>query len=191
MLSISLHPLLNPSPRLSSLPLSSLLILQNILNSMSRRHMPSPLDALPGRQPFLPLLQVRKLLNIHPSPPRRSHPPPMRNIRQRDMVTDQESALRGLQMRVQHPVQPARLVGVPRHAVLDALRRVPREVVRLALHGADAGVLEVQPADHLVVLAGVGREGDLVLCVVLLGEVGEDAAGFEEADLLPVGEGVC
>jgi hypothetical protein len=68
---------------------------------------------------------------------------------------------------------------------------VADEVIRLALHGSDAGILEVQPADGLVVFAGALGVGDLVVLVVLLGQVGEDAAGLEEPDLLAVCEGVC
>lgn len=64
------------------------------------------------------------------------------------------------------------------------------EVVRLALHGPDTGVLEVEPAVLFIVFAGALRVGDLVVFVVLFRQVGEDAAGFEEADLGSVSEGV-
>jgi hypothetical protein len=67
---------------------------------------------------------------------------------------------------------------------------VAHEMVRLALHGSDAGVLEVQPADCLVVFAGAPGIGDFVVLVVLLGQIGEDAAGLKEPDLLAVGEGI-
>lgn len=64
------------------------------------------------------------------------------------------------------------------------------EVVRLALHGPDTGVLEVEPAVLFVVFAGSLGVGDLVVFVVLFRQVGEDAAGFEKPDLGPIREGV-
>ena len=94
-------------------------------------------------------------------------------------------------MLVEHAVEAARLVDVAGDAVGDVFGGVAREVVCLPLHGADARVHEVQPVVGFVVFAGALRVGDFVGGVVLLDEVLQDAAGFEEADLLPVGEGVC
>jgi hypothetical protein len=63
-------------------------------------------------------------------------------------------------------------------------------VVRLPLHGSYAGVLEIQPADCLVVLPGATRVGDLVVFIILLSEVGKDTTGLEKTDFLPVGKSV-
>ncbi len=94
-------------------------------------------------------------------------------------------------MRVEHAVQAARFVLVARDAVGDFLGGVAEEVVRLALHGADARVEEEEPVVDFVGLARAGRVADFVVdAVVLLDEVLHDGAGFEEADRAAVGEGV-
>ena len=149
------------------------------------------LNPLPLRHPLLPSLQMRKLLNIHPGPSSRSNPPPVRDIRNRRMPADEVPGLRRRQVLVEHAVEPARFVDVAVDTVGDVFGGVAREVVRLALHGAHAGVHEVEPVVGLVVLAGALRVGDFVGGVVLLDEVLQDAAGFEEADFLAVWEGVC
>lgn len=91
-------------------------------------------------------------------------------------------------MLVQHAVQSPRLVDISGHAVLDLLRRIAYKVVRLTLHRAQAGVLPEQPIVHLVLLAATLGETDLVLGIILLGQVGEDATPFEQANLLAIGE---
>lgn len=63
-------------------------------------------------------------------------------------------------------------------------------MVSLPLHGPHARVLEEEPVVDFVGFAGSAWVRDLVVLVVLLGEVLEDAAGFEEADLSAVCEGV-
>ena len=63
-------------------------------------------------------------------------------------------------------------------------------MVRLALHRSYAGILVEEPIVDFVGFAGAARVRDLVVRIVLLGEVLEDGAGFEDADLLAVGEGV-
>lgn len=94
-------------------------------------------------------------------------------------------------MLVEDAVQAARFVLVPRDAVFDLLGRVAEEVVRLPLHGADAGVQEEEPVVDFVALARAGRVADFVTdAVVLLDEVLHDGARFEEADRLTVGKGV-
>lgn len=106
------------------------------------------------------------------------------------MVADQIPRLGLGKVLIKDTVQTAGLVDVSVHTVLDVLRSIPREVVGLTLHGTDARVLEEQPVVHLVVFAAALGEGDLVVGVVLLRKVLEDAAGFEEADLLAIGESV-
>lgn len=69
------------------------------------------------------------------------------------------------------------------------LWRIAREMICLALHRPHAGVLVKQPVINCVGLGCTLRVGDLVVFVVLLDEVLQDAAGFEEVDGLVV-EGV-
>lgn len=131
---------------------------------------------------------MRELIYINTRPSGGRHSAPVRDIGNRDIIINQVSGLGLGEVLVKDSVEPARLINVPVHAVLNALRRVPHEVVRLALHGADAGVLEEEPVVHLIVLARALRKGDLVLRVVLLCHVLEDAARLKQADLLPIAE---
>lgn len=94
-------------------------------------------------------------------------------------------------MLVQHAIQPASLILIPRDAVRDLLGRVAMEMVGLSLHGSDAGIEEEKPVVDFIRLATTGWIGDLVLgLVVLLDEILHDAAGFEESNAFAVGEGV-
>ena len=190
MLRISLHALLDPGPRLSGQLLSSRLILNEFLDSMRRRHMTALLDALTSSHALLPSLQMRELLDVHAGPARGSNPTPVRDISNADVVADQIAGLGGGKVLVQHAVQTTGLVDITVDAVLDALGRIAGEVVGLALHGTNTGILEVQPAVHLVILTRTSRVGDLVVLVVLFHQVGENAAGLEDADLLAISEGV-
>ena len=94
-------------------------------------------------------------------------------------------------MLVEHAVQAPGLVLVPGDAVRDLLGCVAEEVVRLTLHGPDAGVLEEEPIVYFIALARAGWVADFVVdAVVLLNEILQDRAGFEEADHLAIGKGV-
>ncbi len=93
-------------------------------------------------------------------------------------------------MLVEHAVQPPCLVDIAIHAVLNPLRGVAHKVIGLALHRAQAGVLEEEPVGHLVVFTRARGKADTVVTVVLLDQILEDAAGLEDADRLAVGEGV-
>ena len=78
-------------------------------------------------------------------------------------------------MLVQDAVQAASLVLVTGNAVFDFLGGVAKKVVRLALHGSDASVLEEEPVVHFVALARAGWVADFVVdAVVLLDEVLHD-----------------
>lgn len=182
---------MNPGPSLGSILLHSLLILQEILDGMPTRDVSPFLNTLSLCHSILPRLKIGKLININPGPASGSHPAPMRDIRNRHMISNQIPGLRAREMVIQHAIQPSGLVYVPFHPVLDTLGGIAREMVRLALHRAHAGVHEIQPVVHLVVFAGALREGDLVIIVVLFDEISQDPAGLEEADLLAVREGVC
>lgn len=114
----------------------------------------------------------------------------MRDIGNGNMVADNVSGLGLSEVLVQDTVQATALIDVSVHAILNALGSVPREVVSLALHGADAGVLEEEPVVHLVVFAGTPGERDLVLGIILFDQILQDATRLEKADLLAVAESV-
>ena len=116
------------------------LLLAHLLHPMRTRHMPSPLHPRPRQHPLLPLLQMRELIDVDAGPCGRGDPAPVRNVSYRALVTYQVSGRGGGEMRVQDPVQAAGFVLVPRDAVVDLFGGVAEEVVRLALHGSDAGV---------------------------------------------------
>src|SRR3990167_8405815 len=87
------------------------------------------------------------------------------------------------QLLVHHAIEPPGFVGVAVDGVLDLLRRIQAEVVRLAQHRAHASHLEHQPLQHLELravrlrqeLAGPGRE------------VEQDGPRLEQADGLAIG----
>ena len=93
-------------------------------------------------------------------------------------------------MLIQHPIQPPRLILVPINPILDLLRRIAREMVRLALHRSHTGVHKEEPVGDFDRLPGAFGVAELVLFVVAGDEVLHYAAGFEEADELAVCEGV-
>jgi hypothetical protein len=72
-----------------------------------------------------------------------------------------------------------------------SLNEVSVEVVGLTLHRTEPGILEDDPIADFVLLSGAMRVGDLLILVVLFGEILEDAAGLEEGYLLSVAEGIC
>lgn len=170
--------------------LSLFLVLEDIPDGVAVRHMPTLLDSRPAQHALLPRLEMGELVEVDARPASGRHPPPVRDVRDGDVVADQVPGLGVGEVLVQDAVEASRLVDVAIDAVLDALGRVAVEVVRLALHGAHARVLEEQPVDHLVVLARAGRVRDLVVLVVLVDQVLQDASRLEDADLLAVCERV-
>ena len=101
--------------------------------------------------------------------------PPVRDVSYRTFVTYQVAGRGGREMFVEHAIQTSGLVLVTGDAVRDLLGCVAEEVVRLALHGANAGVLEEKPIVHFVTLARAGWVADFVVnVVVLLDEVLHD-----------------
>lgn len=64
-------------------------------------------------------------------------------------------------------------------------------MVGLTLHENKSRVLDENPIVDFVLFSGAVRIGDLVVFIVLLGEVLKDAARFEKEHLLPVSKGVC
>ena len=93
-------------------------------------------------------------------------------------------------MLVQDAVKAPRLVDIPLDPIFDLLRRVAHEVVRLALHGPDAAVLEEEPVINLIMFLCTAGIAVLVPRVVFGGQVLQDGAGFEEADRAAAVEGV-
>lgn len=82
-------------------------------------------------------------------------------------------------MLVKDIIEPSTLVHVPIDAVLDLLWRKSIEVIGLALHWAQSRILEEDPAVHFVLLSGAVGIRDLMVFIVLLRKVLEDAARFE------------
>lgn len=153
--------------------------------------MTSLLCALALGHTLLPRLQVRELINVNTRPACSSNPTPVGNISNGHMVANQVSRLGLCKVLVQDAVQSAGLIHVAVDTVLDLLWCITGEVVCLALHGANTGILEEEPVGHLVVFTGALGEGNLVVGVVLLHQILQDAAGLEQADRLAVGELVC
>lgn len=86
--------------------------------------------------------------------------------------------------------QPSSLIHVPLHPILDLLRRIAHEMVRLALHRPDSGVLKEEPVVSLVVFLRAADVADLVVFVVLVDQVLSDTAGLEHGDGPAAVEGV-
>ena len=96
---------------------------------------------------------MRELLDIDARPSSGRDPAPVRDIGYCAFVAYQVAGRRGREMFVEHAVQAAGFVLVARDAVVDFLGCVAEEMVRLALHGSDAGVQEEEPVVDLVALA--------------------------------------
>ncbi len=188
---VALHALHDPLARHLGILVNLALILQLLLDIQRFGHVTTSLHTGSLAQHLLPLLQGRELVDIHAGPTRPNDPSDRRDVGDGDVVAYDKPGLGRLEVLVQHAVQPSRLVDVPLHAIFDFLRRVADEMVCLALHGAQTRVLPEQPVVHLVVLARTFRVADFMVRVVLVGQVCEDAAGLEQADLLAIREGVC
>ncbi len=93
-----------------------------------------------------------------------------------------------LKMLVKDMIEPSSFVRVSVHCILYFLWRITIEVVGLTLHRTQSRILEEDPVVHLVVLSGALRIRDLVLSIILLCKVLEDAARFKQAYLLPIRE---
>src|SRR6185503_13826312 len=140
------------------------------------------LDAPPHRraleQLVAPALHVRELLDVHALALGRAQPRHGRHVGDRVLVASQ--VLRPLQLLVEDAVQAVGLVLVAVHGVLDLLRRVAEEVVRLAEHRADMAHLRHHPLHHLPALAQVLRQE----FACLRGEVEQHRARLGERERL-------
>ena len=187
ILFIRLH---DPPTMMLRILLHLLWIPQQLQNLTRLRHivpLPHPLifhHAVP------PPLQLLKVFDVHPRPTRPQDPSDMADIRRRDLLAHKIIRPGVLQMLLEHAVEASCFVDVALHPVLDLLRRIAHEVVRLPLHRADAAVLEEEPVVDFVVLLRAARVAEFALRVVFFGQVLKDGARFEEADGAAAVEGV-
>lgn len=94
-------------------------------------------------------------------------------------------------MFIEYFVEPSSFIEVSINAILYLLRRISVEVVGLTLHWAQSRILEENPIVHFVLFSGALRIRDFVVLIVLFSEILEDAARFEKAYLLAIGERIC
>src|SRR3954468_8683297 len=118
--------------------------LNGFLHGRTRRHLVAP------------ALHVRKVVDVHALALRRAQPRHGRHVGDRVLVAGEPLA--ALQLLVQHAVQAVGFVFVAVHRVLDLLRRVAEEVVRLAEHRADVAHLRHHPLHHQPALLHVLRQ---------------------------------
>ena len=182
---ILLHPLHHPrSMMLSELLLASLR-LHGLLQLEWLRHIQPSLyrgSCLDRLQPFAHRLKTRRLYSRPLGP---FHPRETRDIRDAKFPAHHPQPLALSLLRrqsiVQHAVQPLRLRLVSIDRVRDFLRRVPAEMVRLALHGPDAALEPYQPRQHFPVFGRVVGEGNCVRGIVFLAEIELHRGAFEHA----------
>src|SRR5262245_6565074 len=104
-----------------------------------------------------PALERRVLVDVHALALGRAQPRHDRHVGNRVLVARHVFAF--AQSLVHNPVEAIRFAPVAVHRVLDLLRRVAEEVVRLAEHRPDVAHLEHGPLHHLPALAQVlGQE---------------------------------
>src|SRR5687767_11316403 len=128
-----------------------------------------------------PLLERRKVVDVHALALGRAQPRHGRHVGDGVLVARQVLAFP--QSPIHDAVETIRFVLVAVHGVLDLLRRVAEEVVRLAEHRADVAHLEHGPLHHLPALAQVLRQE----LAGLRGEVEEHRTRFGERERLAVG----
>src|SRR6185503_3908774 len=183
------RPMPDPPPVIqATLPLSVLLCAKEHLRLLLAearglapalgQHLDAPLHRRALEQLVAPALHVRELLDVHALALGRAQPRHGRHVGDRVLVASQ--VLRPLQLLVEDAVQAVGLVLVPVHGVLDLLRRVAEEVVRLAEHRADMAHLRHHPLHHLPALAQVLRQE----FACLRGEVEQHRARLGERERL-------
>src|SRR5512135_611846 len=141
-------------------------------------HLQRPLHRGARQDRVAPALPVRVLVDVHALALGKAQPGNDRHVG--DGVFAAGDELRLDEPALEHAVQPVRLVPVAVHRVLDLLRRIAEEMVRLAKHRADVPHLEHHPLHHVPALAQIlGQE-----FAGLGGEVKEHRAGFGERERL-------
>src|SRR5437879_6747800 len=117
-----------------------------------------------------------QVVDLHPRPGVDAHPGPGGDVGDR-ILAGQELVV--AEPRVEHPVEALGLVLVARDGVVDLLRRVAEEDVRLPLHRTDAAHLEHDPLDDRRATLAVGRQET----PGLLGQVDQDGARLEDREV--------
>jgi len=169
------------------------------------RNLPANQNAFPPKHPSLPRLKGRIIPQLDPRPPTKRHPTPQADVRYRALGSDQVGGFDRGEVVLEDGVGPADFVLRACAGVGDFFRGVAEVVVCLALCWALGGGLEEEPVlpcqsvhflsrffrwranRHLYPLPASFGIADLVLGVVRLDEILQDAAAFEEADLFAVG----
>lgn len=132
-----------------------------------------------------PLLHLRERIQLNTSPLGPIHPRETRQVSYTILAPDQPQPLPfGLlfrKPRIQNAIQSLRLGLIATDGIIDFLGGIAEEVVRLALHGPDAGLHPGEPFDCLPVVRGVVLEAQFVGGIVAGGQVEEDCAAFEDA----------
>src|SRR5688572_31283170 len=128
-----------------------------------------------------PLLERRKVVDVHALALGRAQPRHRRHVGDGVLVARQILALP--QPPIHNPVEAIRFVLVAVHGVLDLLRRVAQKVVRLPEHRADVAHLEHGPLHHLPALAQILRQEPAGLGR----QIEKHRAGLGERERLAVG----
>jgi len=137
---------------------------------------------------------------------RAEYVPPMRNIRNRTLIPNQIPRSRLLKMRIQHSIQPPRLIHITINSIFDPLWSVPAEMVCLALHPisvsisplhhsstkdnsrANPSIQKEQPIVHLIVLPRAPRKTDLIILIILIHQILLDTAALKQPYSLAITE---
>lgn len=125
LLGISSHAPLHPSPGFVSLLLHLNWILQQVLNGVLIRNVPSLLDSGPRCHSILPSLQMWELINVNASPACACYPTPVGDVCDGALVANEVSRGGLLEVGVEDSVEATRLVGVALYAVFDVLGCIP------------------------------------------------------------------
>lgn len=95
-------------------------------------HVSSLFDTFTLQQPLFPCLQVGKFVNVNSGPARTSHPAPVRNVGNGDVISHQVSRFARGEVLIDNIIQTPSLIDVAIYAVFDALRCIAVKVVCLA-----------------------------------------------------------
>src|SRR3954468_13923670 len=131
--------------------------------------------------PVAPLPQVRIIVDVHALALREAQPRHDRHVG--DAVFAPRDPLSFFQSFFYNPIEAVGFVAVAVHGVLDLLRRVLQEVVRLPQHRPDVPHLEHHPLHHLPAVAHIPRQK----LAGLRGEVEQHRARFRKREGLAAG----
>src|SRR5438132_4021141 len=146
-----------------------------------RQHFHRLLHRRPLGDAVAPALHLRVIIDVHALAFRRPQPRHGRHVGDRVLVAGEPFAR--FQLLFQNPVEAVGLVLVAVHGVLDLLRRIAEEVMRLPEHRPDVAHLRHHPLHHLPALAQIlGQEFP-----GLRRQIEEHRAGLRERERLAVG----